>query len=114
MSHQPLLLVRIVYPLIFFATTFSQSGVATAQNPLFPPPTFYDLTGLETRGVVVADVNKDGKPDLVLANWFGQGNSRNGTIGVLVGDGDGTIQSPVLYDAGGDASGRPGDWRSRM
>jgi len=61
--------------------------------------------------VAVADVNGDGKPDLVVANNctsgdFGIGcTDPSGTAGVLLGNGDGTFQAAVTYGAGGsDAS----------
>ncbi len=45
--------------------------------------------------VAVADLNGDGKPDIVVGN-FGSNN-----VGVLLGNGDGTFQTVVAYDAGG-------------
>ncbi len=45
--------------------------------------------------VAVADVNGDGKPDIVVAN------SSNGTVGVLLGKGDGTFHPVVTYSSGG-------------
>jgi hypothetical protein len=44
--------------------------------------------------VAVADVNGDGKPDVVLASGF------NGYVGVLLGNGDGTFQNPSDLQAG--------------
>lgn len=52
--------------------------------------------------VAVADVNGDGNPDLVVANACASStNCANGTIGVLLGNGDGTFQPVVTYDSGG-------------
>jgi hypothetical protein len=49
--------------------------------------------------VAVADVNGDGKPDLIATNYQGEANG-DGTVAVLLGNGNGTFQSPVLYDSG--------------
>jgi len=49
--------------------------------------------------VAVADVNGDGKPDIVVASDFG-GSDDDGFIGVLLGNGDGTFQPVVIYPAG--------------
>ncbi|MGA2355472.1 MAG: Ig-like domain repeat protein [Terriglobales bacterium] len=59
----------------------------------FQPVVLYDAGGVETRNVAVADVNGDGKPDLLTANL-------GSTVGVLLGNGDGTFQSVVSYAAG--------------
>jgi hypothetical protein len=58
----------------------------------------YGSGGITARSVAVADVNGDGKPDILVANWIGSGS---GVVGVLLGNGDGTFQTPVAYDAGG-------------
>jgi hypothetical protein len=55
----------------------------------------YDSGGNPATAVAVADVNGDGKPDLVLANW------NDGTVGILLGNGDGTFQSVFTYGSGG-------------
>jgi hypothetical protein len=47
-------------------------------------------------GVAIADVNGDGRLDLLAANMM------SNTLSVLLGDGDGTFRSPVTYAAGGN------------
>ena len=49
----------------------------------------------------VADVNGDGKPDIVVANWCSNGGCKSGTLSVLLGNGDGTFQTAVTYGTGG-------------
>jgi hypothetical protein len=52
--------------------------------------------------VVVADLNGDGKLDVVVANWgTSDGSSNNGAVSVLLGNGDGTFQTVLSYSSGG-------------
>jgi len=62
----------------------------------FQPVVKYDSGGTGAPSVAVADINGDGKPDIVVLNaWL-----QEGTVGVLLGNGDGTFQPPVTYDTG--------------
>jgi len=73
----------------------------------FQTAVIYDSGGLFAYSVAVADVNADGKPDLVVVNYCttvdNTGSCQNvaGTVGVLLGNGDGTFQTAVIYDSGG-------------
>jgi hypothetical protein len=61
----------------------------------------YSTGGLTALSVAVADVDGNGKPDLVVANWCTDANCTATTVGVLLGNGDGTFQTVVTYDSGG-------------
>ena len=68
----------------------------------FRPAVTCDSGGQGPVSVAVADANVDEKPDLLVANGcFGISNCASGTVGVLVGNGDGTFQPVVTYDDGG-------------
>ena len=78
-------------------------------TPLFLPAVAYDSGGFDAASVAVADVNGDGKLDIIVANQCG--NSSNcfyylfgfdGTVAVLLGNGDGTFQPPLAYASGGE------------
>jgi FG-GAP-like repeat len=64
-----------------------QSGVA------------YDSGGIFASSVAVADVNGDGKPDVVVANCLF--SCSYPLVGVLLGNGDGTFQAAMTYGSGG-------------
>ena len=62
----------------------------------------YGSGGYEAQSIAVADVNGDGKPDLVVANACADSNcTSGGVVGVLLGNGDGTFQAAVSYGSGG-------------
>jgi len=81
---------------IFFV--ISASSAMAAAEPVFLPALTYASGGDLPYSVAVADLNGDGKPDLLVANVTDSGN---GAVGVLLGNGDGTFQAPVVYSSGG-------------
>ena len=56
----------------------------------FQAPTFL-TTGGGATGIAAADLNKDGKVDLVVANQFG-------SVDVFLGNGNGTFGAPIVLD----------------
>jgi Bacterial Ig-like domain (group 3)/FG-GAP-like repeat len=66
----------------------------------------YGSGGYDAESIAVADVNGDGKLDVVVVNFCGDTTcSLPGTVGVLLGNGDGTFQSVVPYSSGGSFLG---------
>ena len=66
----------------------------------FKPAVTYN-SGYSSTSGAVADVDSDGKPDVLVTNSCVAANDcTRGTISVLLGNGDGTLQTAVTYDAG--------------
>jgi hypothetical protein len=66
----------------------------------FQSPATYS-TAVFDRSVAVADVNNDGKLDLVVRFDAFMSGPQTNNVGILLGNGDGTFQSPVNLFAGG-------------
>jgi hypothetical protein len=67
----------------------------------FEPPVLYGTGGYTDTSVVIADLNGDGRPDLVVVNQcISAGDCSSGTVGILLGKGDGTFQPAVTYNSG--------------
>jgi Bacterial Ig-like domain (group 3)/FG-GAP-like repeat len=73
-------------------------------NGTFTPQPSY-ITGQYYSGMVIAgDFNRDGNSDVAVADacWVaGWPCDSNGAVTILLGNGDGTLQIPTSYDAGG-------------
>jgi hypothetical protein len=63
----------------------------------FQPATLYDSGAELAYSVVIADVNGDGKPDLVVGESCDGSDCTKGGVGVFIGNGDGTFQPVVIY-----------------
>ncbi|HEY4840658.1 MAG TPA: FG-GAP-like repeat-containing protein [Terriglobales bacterium] len=66
----------------------------------------YGSGGVMASSVAIADVNGDGKLDLVVANYCQSSSTCNylfgpGSVSVLLGNGDGTFQAAISFGSGG-------------
>lgn len=90
----PVILIAAV--LLLALPVRAQSGLNLAN------PVPYGSGGYTPLSVAVADVNGDGKSDLIMANICVSSSScGNGTVAVLLGNGDGTFRTAVSYSSGG-------------
>ncbi len=67
----------------------------------FRPVVYYDAGGGSSiGGIAVADLNRDGKLDVVVGECGSDCWTAHGLVGVLLGNGDGTFQPASTYDSG--------------
>ena len=74
-------------------------SAASWASQLFALPQSYKSGGWDAESIFVADVNRDGKPDLLVSNLVchdsGCPGGQSG-VSVLLGNGDGTFQASTL------------------
>ena len=77
------------------ATATPATGMSLSANTIFVEAPVFSSGGYTARSVAVADVNGDGKPDLLVVNQCSTSScaNSNGVVGVLLGNGDGTFQT---------------------
>jgi Bacterial Ig-like domain (group 3)/FG-GAP-like repeat/FG-GAP repeat len=79
------------------------SGLLTSSTQIFKTGIVSLSGGQNTMDSAAGDVNGDGKTDLVMASWCATTNCSSGVVSVLLGNGDGTYQTPVTYATTGEA-----------
>jgi hypothetical protein len=93
---------------------YTDSGVSVLLgngDGTFRPAVHY-AAGVSPRDVAVADLNGDGTPDLAVADAGANGTNAGSGVEILLGNGDGSFQAPVHYDAGlGTSSIAVGDFK---
>jgi len=81
-------------------TEFAAGPLAIVGQPqILGKATSFDSGGSSVGSVAVADLNGDGKPDLIVTSGGPY------TVSVLLGNGDGTFQAPVGYTVAGSFEG---------
>ena len=89
---------RVLFSLVcVFAVLVSVQVLAQSFAPAVP----YGSGGNGPNGVAVADLRGSGRLDMVVANWCTDVHCTASSVGVLLGNGDGTFQTAVAYASGG-------------
>jgi FG-GAP-like repeat len=71
----------------------------------FQTPTTYDSAGGQAVSIALSDVNLDGKMDVLVGNGCADSSCTSaGGVGVLLGNGDGTLKAAVAYSGVGQGS----------
>src|SRR5579871_2709715 len=95
-------LLPLVYPCLFLLSIAQHLGASTPQLN-FAAPVRYSPGGNGPNSVAIADLNGDGKLDVVVSNWCVNNTvpCPGSSVGVMLGNGDGTFKPGVAYASGG-------------
>jgi Bacterial Ig-like domain (group 3)/FG-GAP-like repeat/FG-GAP repeat len=91
---------RYSHPCVSIVAFLLLAAAVPCVSQIFKTPALYRSGGTHAQSVAVADVNGDGKPDVIVANQEG-GNG--GSVGVLLNNGDGTLAAAATYNVGSGA-----------
>jgi hypothetical protein len=105
------MLLKAFFRVGCFACIICLCPAAFSANSLFQPVQTYPSGGQGASSIAIADVNNDGKPDAVIATVClfgggacGSGQPGQGSVSILLGNGDGTFQPAQSYGSGGNTS----------
>ena len=81
-------------------SAYGTKPASGSYTELFFPTVSYDSGGQAASAFLLADVNRDGKTDVIVLNNFASPPNGDAQIAVFLGNGDGTFQPASVFDAG--------------